>query len=118
MDNGVEKVVSAPGTAATVISVNVADGSKSAYKFFGGNFNFQDIEPKFTGGAVTGFGVTGLQTGVTIPSGTGGCISASGCGVIRGHVSELSADLQSISWSKTFNDFTGGTGAYAGLTSL
>ena len=118
MDNGVEKVISAPGTGATVIAVNVADGSKSVYKNFGGNLNFQDIEPMFTGGAVTGFGVTGLQHGVTIPSGTGGCIAASGCSVIRGHVSQLSADLQSFTWTKLFNDFTGGTGAYAGLTPL
>ena len=30
----------------------------------------------------------------------------------------LSADLQTTTWQKTFNDWTGGTGAYAGLTPL
>ena len=45
MDNGVEKVISTPGTAADVIIVNTADGSKAAYKNFSGfSGNFQDIE--------------------------------------------------------------------------
>ena len=45
MDNGVEKVISSPGTAADVIIVNTADGTKAAYKNFSGfSGNFQDVE--------------------------------------------------------------------------
>jgi len=119
MDNGVEKVVSAPGIKASVIVVNVADGSKAAFKSFATyNGSYQDIEPVIAGGAATGYAVTGLDSQTTVPNGQQGCISASGCATIRGHMTLLSADLQTTTWQKTFNDWTGGTGAYAGLTPL
>ena len=109
MDNGVEKVISSPGTSADVIIVNAADGTKAAYKNFSGfTGNFQDIEPLIVNGAVTGYGVTGLDTGYTVPKGEGGCISNSGCGSIFGHTSLIKPDLSSFQWSKTFNDFPGG----------
>ena len=65
-----------------------------------------------------GYGVTGLDLGSTVPNGTGGCTLAGGCNSIRGHISLLPADLSAITWTKIFNDWTGGTGAYAGLTPL
>ena len=88
MDNGVEKVISSPGTAADVIIVNTDDGTKVDYKNFSDfSGNFQDIEPLMVNGAVTGYGVTGLHFGYTVPKGEGGCISNSGCGSIFGHTS-------------------------------
>jgi len=118
MDNGVEKVVSAPGTANDVIIVNVSDGSKSAYHSFGDSWqhaNFQDIEPVIQNGQVTGFGVTGLDSTYVVPQGTGGCTKSSGCGTIFGHTSMLSADASKVEWKKTFNNFKGGEVEYAGL---
>ena len=117
MDNGVEKVISVPGVKATVIAVNVADGSKSAFVNPAKDFNYQDIEPLYSNGAVIGYGATGLETGTTVPNGTGGCINANGCSQIRGHISYLDTSLNVV-WTKTFNDFTGGTGIYAGVTPL
>ena len=120
MDNGVEKVASAPGVGADVIVVNAADGTKSAYGNFDSVFqgNFQDVEPLIVGGKVTGYGVTGLNHSNTLPKGQGGCVANGGCETIYGHTTFLKPDLSGIQWSKTYNDFTGGTGAYAGLTSL
>ena len=113
MDNGVEKVISVPGVKATVIAVNVADGSKSAFVNPAKNFNYQDIEPLYSNGAVA----TGLETGTVVSNGTGGCIKAEGCSQIRGHISYLDTSLNVV-WTKTFNDFTGGTGIYAGVAPL
>ena len=62
--------------------------------------------------------MAGLDLGSTVPQGTGGCTLAAGCNSIRGHISLLAADLSAISWTKIFNDFTGGTEGYAGLTPL
>lgn len=119
MDNGVEKVVSAPGNKAHVIVVNAADGTKSAYKAFSSfQGSFQDIEPLMSGGAIVGYGVTGLESSTTVPTGTGGCTKVEGCSTIFGHLALISTDLSTITWKKTFNDWSGGTGAYAGLTPL
>jgi len=119
MDNGVEKVISSPGTGADIIIVNAADGTKSAYKNFSGfTGNFQDVEPLIVNGAVTGYGVTGLDTGYTVPKGEGGCIKNGGCGSIFGHTSLIKPDLSGFQWSKTFNDFPGGTGAYNNIAPL
>ena len=118
MDNGVEKVVSSPGTAADVIIVNAADGTKAAYKNFSDfSGNFQDIEPLIANGAVTGYGVTGLHFGYTVPKGEGGCMSNSGCGSIFGHTSlikeneSLYLNLFKLSYSMVFSLYYGRTTA-------
>lgn len=121
MDDGVEKVVSSPGTKNDVIIVNAADGTKSAFKEFDAEWpksSFQDIVPVMKkNGKLLGFGVTGLDGTYTVPKGTGGCTKNAGCDSIFGHTALLSKDL-TVTWKKTFNDFTGGTGAYANVTPL
>jgi len=118
MDNGVEKVVSSPGTGAAVIVVNAVDGTKSAFKKFNFSGSFQDVEPITEAGKVTGYAVTGLDSSVTVPKGTGGCIKNDGCGTIYGHVSLIKPDLSGMKWSTNFNDFSGGTDNYENLTPL
>jgi len=51
-----------------------------------------------------------------VPKGEGGCTLNAGCGTIFGHTSMIKSDLSGFDWSRTFNDFTGGKGEYAGLT--
>ena len=121
MDNGVEKVVGAVGTSAALLILNVADGSQAAFKDFdsmdAAGYSFMDVEPTFKDGALSGFGVTGLDSD-TAAQNTMSCVAAEGCGIIRGHLSLVSADLSTQIFNAEFNDFTGGVGAYAGLTPL
>ena len=51
-----------------------------------------------------------------VANGVEGCINASGCGSIKGHISYLSADLQTSNWTTKFNDFPGGTAEYSSAT--
>lgn len=121
MDNGVEKVAGAIGVSAAIVVLNVADGTQAAFRDFDLvdplGYSFQDVEPVFSNGAVIGYGVTGLDSD-NAPINTNSCIAADGCGIIRGHLSYVSADLQTQIFNTQFNDFTGGTEEYAGLTPL
>ena len=121
MDNGVEKVVGAIGTSAALLILNASDGTEAAFRDFDtvdpSGYSFMDVEPTFKDGALSGFGVTGLDSD-TATNGTMSCVAAEGCGIIRGHLSLISADLQTQVFNKEFNDFTGGTGSYASLTPL
>lgn len=118
MDGGVEKVVGAVGDSAALLVVNIADGSQALYKeFVADNYSFMDVEPVFENGQVTGYGVTGLESS-TAAKGTQSCIANDGCGIIKGHLSMVKADFTGSMFNTEFNDFTGGTGSYAGLTPL
>lgn len=115
-DNGVNKIAATVGAAPNVVILNADTGALEQYKNIQwNNLDIQDVRPLMQDGAVTGFGITGLQRN-TIPKGVDECISNSGCQVTMGHTSMLTANLEPV-WNYPFNDFTGGTGDYLGLTS-
>lgn len=119
MDNGVEKVVTVPGTAAQIIIVNAADGTQDSFKdntVEVNGKNYQDIQPKMAGGAVTGFAVSGLDFGTT-PKNTESCTANAGCGMIRGHITTIKSDLTE-EFNVNYNDSPGGTAEYTGLAPL
>ena len=113
---GIEKVVGVPGVRTSIVVLNAGSGSMLQQKVlddaeFDGIGTSNDIEVAFDGNTVTGFVTTGLDfSQINCPDGGAECTR------VGGHITKISADLESVVWNTRFNNFAGGVGKFASVT--